>query len=139
MICLNCGTDSPHIKVTTHGESCHACGGFSQTSGSRVDNTIARNSFRVREQQQHHEGDMIPPHRYNHETRSREPNPEFVKLYADKAHAHYTPEELRAAKMPKLAKQVEARANAKPKKDKSIKFKGSTKKGMKKLGITNGN
>lgn len=138
MICTNCGNDSYHIKVTVHGESCEKCGGFSATSGARVDGSMARNSFRVREQQQHYEGDMLQPHRYNHHTRRAEPNQDFIDRYPDKAKNFYTPAELRNAGMKKLAKAVEKETGAPRKPDPHVKFKGSAKKAIKRLVGSNG-
>jgi len=132
MTCANCGAENTHIKITIAGETCPNCGGFSETSGVRIDNTLARNSFRVREQQQQYEGDMLPPHRYNRETRRAEPDLEFIKRFPHTAKNHYTPEELKSAGMPKLAEKVKVEQANRNKPDPDVKFRGDTKEGIKK-------
>lgn len=134
MICPTCNYETSSLKILVDGtQGCPNCLGFAETSGSMVDNSITRNSFRVREQQQNYEGDMLPPHRYNRQTRRAEPDPEFIKRFPDKASVHYTPEELQKAKMPVLAEKVNDE-QAKPKKpDPSVKFRGNTKEGIKRV------
>lgn len=135
MVCPNCQSETTSVTIRTEGTFCHECLGVAETSGARVDNTMARNSFRVREQQQNHEGDTLPPHRYNRETRQAEPNPDFIDRFPDMAHHHYSSDELKKAGHDKLAKKVKAdkKTSEIGKADKGAQFKGSTKKGMKRV------
>jgi len=54
----------------------------------------------IRQQQKEHHNDFVQPHKVV----NGKPvvNEEFVKLYPDKAHTYYTPEEMKKAGMPKL-------------------------------------
>lgn len=135
MICANCQHDASHIKVTRDGERCENCGGFSATSGARVDNAAGRNSFRIRSEQAKHEGDMMPPHIYNPATRRAEPNPEFIKRFPDTAHYHYSPQELEKAGMKKMAAKVKEGLKVVSTKgpEQNVKFSGSKKKAMAKV------
>lgn len=134
MICANCGANTTHVKITLAGEVCPKCGGFAEASGARTDNAAGSSSFRIRQQQHANEGDMLPAHFYNKETRRIQPNPEFIKRFPDTAKYHYSPDELRKAGMPKMAKKVEDGLKVtKTRNDKDVHFSGSRKKGIAKV------
>ena len=52
------------------------------------------------------EGDTILPHALDKSRHNIGINPEFVKLYPDRAKDYYTPEEMVKANMSKLAKKA---------------------------------
>ncbi len=109
MICNFCKTNSSHIKLfSDRTEICSNCADFPEVSGPRTDNILTRNSFRVRTQSVKYEGDTILPHAHDKNKHGLGINQEFIKLYPDRAKDYFTPEELAAANMPKLAKKGQA-------------------------------
>lgn len=110
MHCGNCNTRTSHILVDRRGrESCHNCGGFSEASGKSISGAITRNSFRVRRQQDHHEGDFVQPHKFDKTKRRLDINPDFVKLYPDQAATYFSDGEMKSAgysKLPEHSRKV---------------------------------
>jgi hypothetical protein len=76
----------------------------------------------IKRQQEKYHDDFVQPHIV--ENGKVKVNPEFVKLYPDKAHMYYTHEEMKRAGMPKLidySKKV--KANEKAQKERIDEFK----------------
>ena len=109
MLCKNCLTQSSHIKLFSDGsEICSTCADFPEVSGPKTDNILTRNSFRVRTEAVKFEGDTILPHAHDKSKRNLGINQEFIKMYPERAKDFFTPEEMSAAGMPKLAKKAQA-------------------------------
>src|SRR3990167_6625284 len=104
MICQNCHKTTTHIKLFSDGsEACNFCLDIPEVSGPKTDNILTRNSFRVRTEAVKYEGDTILPHAHDKTKRNLGINQEFIKMFPDKAKDFFTPEEMSAAGMPKLA------------------------------------
>lgn len=97
MTCPTCSTESSHIHVNTNGGiSCHECGGFSESGGSRTDKILTRNADRITEQQIQYEGDLITPYVVDKSTSKAVVNEEFINLYPEQAAQTYTQDELKS-------------------------------------------
>ena len=129
MICGNCGQETRRIKVIDGTEYCSNCTSMSEAGGPKTDGLLTRNSLRIRTDSLKYEGDFVPPHRYNRDTKKVEPNPDFIKLHHKNAGNFFEKDDLK--QYPKLGEQI---AN-KTKKDDKVEFEGSAEQGMKKLGI----
>ena|SRR3990167_8706251 len=129
MQCANCGAIASHLRITSRGETCDSCGGFTATGGVATDNTETRNSFRIRHQQKEYETDFTTSHIYDKTTKRAVVNPDFVERFPGTAHLNYSPKELKAAGYGELAEQVKNRR--KPQTDTGVKFKGNTKEAIK--------
>lgn len=129
MICSSCGAEARRIKVICGQERCPGCSDILEGGGAKIDGLITRNSLRVRTDAVKYEGDFLPPHTYNKDTKKVEPNPEFIKLHHKNAGNFFEKDDLKA--YPKLGEKV---ANQ-TKQEHKVEFEGSTEQGMKKLGI----
>lgn len=108
MICQNCHSESSNIKYFPGvGERCHKCGHFSEASGTKTTGLLTRQSFRVRSEQPQHTADMLPPHVYDKVKRKFVPNPDFIANHADRAKNFMSSDEMKQARMPKLAEHSE--------------------------------
>jgi hypothetical protein len=97
MICPTCNYDSSRIRVSATGAiTCHNCGGFSESGGTKTDKILTRNATRITEDQLQHEGDMITPYVVDKSTNQVVVNEEFINLYPTQAAQTYTPEELQS-------------------------------------------
>ncbi len=80
---------------------------------------------------------MVQPHAYNKTTRKTDINPDFVKLYPDKAGDFYQEVDMNKAgytKLPEHAKKVKDRiARHKAKVQASVVFEGNTNKGIERV------
>lgn len=101
MICQTCSFNSSRIKVIDGVDVCINCG-LQETGGVKVDGSITRNSFRVREQQKQFEGDMTPPYMYDKTKRKPVPNEKFIKLFPGQAEKTFTSQELKSVGVTKL-------------------------------------
>lgn len=137
MTCSNCGLRAHYIQQTEDGERCENCGGFSVSQGSHVSGILTRNSYRVRRQQSRHEGDMVQPHVWDKASRKHVINPDFIKLYPDKAKDIYRePEMVQSGytKLPEHSRKLKANNKARADKFKSdVEFHGKTEDGAKRL------
>lgn len=102
MTCRNCNKQARRIKVIDGIDHCAECSYMQETGGSKVDGSITRNSFRVREQQKQYAGDIQPPYIYDKATRKPKPNPDFIRLYTDRVDKTYTADELKSVGITKL-------------------------------------
>lgn len=124
MKCPTCQTETAHIRLDVDGTlTCHSCGKFSQTGGSKTDKILTRASNRVTEQQIQHEGDMIPPYTVDKNTKEVIPNEAFMEMYPHQSAETYTKEELaNAGFTPPPTENTD--------KGEGIEFKGDTKQGI---------
>lgn len=107
--------------------SCHSCGGFSQTGGSKTDKVLTRNASRVTEQQVQYEGDMIPPYKIDKNTKQVVPNEDFMEMYPDQSADTFSKNELQRAGYSGIKKR------ATKNNDKDVKFRGSAENAIKKI------
>jgi len=70
---------------------------MSQNGGANLTGILTRSSDRVRQQQQQFEGDIIVPHRYDHQTHKLVPNEDFLARYPEMIPTYFTPEDLKKA------------------------------------------
>lgn len=138
MICQTCQHESGNIRyIPGIGERCHNCGDFSEAGGTKSTGLVTRQSSRIRLQQPQHAGDLVPPHTYDRGSKKWVPNPEFVKLYPDRAKDFHSNDELAAAHMPKLAKRSDSlREVVRKHKEtmrKTVQHEGETVKGIKRV------
>ncbi len=138
MICQNCQHESSNIKYFPGvGERCHHCGGFSEASGTKTTGLLTRQSFRVRSEQPQYAADMLPPHVYDKVQRKFIPNPDFISNHADRVKNFIPNEELRAARMPKLAdhsdKLTQEAADHKAALRASVEHAGNAEDGVKRV------
>lgn len=101
MICQTCSFNSSRIKVINGIDVCTNCG-LQETGGSKVDGSITRNSFRIREQQKQFEGDMTPPYMYDKSRRKAVPNDKFIRLFPKQAEKTFTKAELKSVGVTRL-------------------------------------
>lgn len=106
MICRNCNTKTNRIKVIDGKDYCGNCANLTETGGSKVDGSITRNSFRIREQQQQYKSDLTPPHVWNKNSRKLDVNEDFVKLFPEQAQKTFTDKELKSVGITKLKGKI---------------------------------
>ena len=95
MICPVCNQVTSRMRVYEGGiKACANCLGISEAAGFKIDGSLTRTSQRVRDQQRTHERDMIPPHVFDHNTKTLKPNPDFIKNYPDKLASNFNQREL---------------------------------------------
>lgn len=129
MICPTCKHQTTHLKILPDGrEICHNCGGFAESGGVKTDKILTRNSSRLDEQRQQHEGDMILPYTFNKATKQVEVNHDFVELYPNQAAQTFTADELQAAGHSRLLE-----ATAEPEPDSSVESKGNAEEAIKEI------
>lgn len=97
MVCPNCNKPTHRLIIDKHGEACADCRGMSQNGGANLTGILTRSSDRVRQQQQQFEGDIIVPHRYDHQTHKLVPNEDFLARYPEMIPTYFTPEDLKKA------------------------------------------
>lgn len=102
MICRSCKSTTNRIKVIDGVDYCNNCTDMTETGGAKVDGSITRNSFRVRDQQRHYQSDMTPPYVYDKSKRRGVVNPDFVKLFPKEAEKTFTSQELKSAGISRL-------------------------------------
>ena len=102
MLCKTCNTKSNRIKVINGQDYCGYCSSISETGGAKIDGSITRNSFRIREQQRAMSSDMEPPHIYDKASRKPIANPNFIRNFPNEAKKTFTKEELKKANAEKL-------------------------------------
>jgi len=110
MICLGCNSPAHRIVQIDGYESCESCGGFSAAGGVSTDGLLTRNSLRVRAEAVKYEGDTIPPHTYDKSRRKAVPNKEFIKRFPERAGEFFTPAEIKAEGLHKLANKAKSTA-----------------------------
>ena len=129
MICDNCGAETSHIKINSEGKiSCHACGNFSEAGGTVVDGLLTRTRFNVRHDSIMHEGDTIPPHKYNKFNHKVEPSEDFLKLYPQTAGEYFTKDELKKAGYERLKTKPLVNRT-----DKEVEFEGNSEDKLREL------
>lgn len=101
MLCRTCKTNSSRIVVISGIDTCTNCG-LIETAGSKVDGSVTRNSFRVREQQQQYKADLTPAWSYDKHSKKVKPNTEFIKQFPDQAEKTFTNKELKDVGITKL-------------------------------------
>lgn len=101
MMCRTCSTNSSRIKVIHGTDVCTNCG-LVETGGSKIDGSVTRNSFRVREQQQQHKADMTPIWTYDKHSKKVKANTEFIKQFPEQAQKTFTSSELKDVGITKL-------------------------------------
>jgi len=134
MKCSTCGSEVTHIKVRRGIESCPQCAGFKITGGTKTDNILTRNSFRVRTESIKHEEDFIQPHSYSKGESKVKINDDFVKKYPMQAGEYYSDQELTKAgynKLPDKIKQKKQKDNQAKIKD--VEFHGDAKKAIERI------
>lgn len=97
MQCPNCQQPSNRLIYESNIMACAACRGLSEAGGLRIDGTLTRNSFRVREQQRRFEADIITPHIYDKISKRMVPNPDFIKQHPTKIGNFFKQAELEQA------------------------------------------
>lgn len=102
MICRTCKANSGRIKVVDGKDYCGNCSVISETGGSKIDGSITRNSFRVRQQQQEYKADLTPPHVYDKASKKLKVNKDFVKLFPEQSTKTFSSEEFKSAGITKL-------------------------------------
>jgi len=138
MICATCHNEARRILVTASGkEACPNCvPGLSEAGGSKTDGILTRNSFRIKQDQAHHEGDMIQPHAYNKASKRVELNEDFVKMYPEQLGSTYNENELLRAghkSAPLYVKKQHAKAQKiKEEYIKDVTFEGNETKALEK-------
>lgn len=105
MVCRTCDTNSSRIRVVDGVDVCTNCG-LVETAGSKIDGSMTRNSFRVREQQQQYKADLTPPHVYDKASKKLVANKEFVKLFPEQAQKTFTTKEFKDIGITKLKGKV---------------------------------
>jgi hypothetical protein len=138
MICQNCHNQSSNIKYFSGvGERCHICGDFSEASGTKTTGLLTRQSSRIRHDQPQYQADMLPPHTYDKVAGKWVPNPDFISRHPDQAKNFMSGDEMRKAKLPKLAehaqKQTDRQIAHKEKMRASTEFVGDATKAVKKV------
>jgi hypothetical protein len=79
---------------------------MSVTGGAKVDGSITRNSFRVREQQKQMQEDMQPAYVYDKTTRKVVPNKQFIQSFPNEVDKTFTTNELKSVGVTKLKGKV---------------------------------
>ena len=102
MICRTCHANSGRIKVIDGKDYCSSCSLISETGGSKIDGSITRNSFRVRQQQQEYKADLTPPHIYDKASKKLKVNSDFVKLFPEQSTKTFTNDEFKQIGINKL-------------------------------------
>jgi hypothetical protein len=102
MICQTCYTPAGRIKVIDGKDHCRNCSSISETGGSKIDGSITRNSFRVRQQQQEYKADLTPPHVYDKASKKLKVNKDFVKLFPEQSTKTFSNEEFKQVGINKL-------------------------------------
>ncbi len=102
MICHNCQSATNRVRVVNGKDHCTNCSSLSVTGGSRIDGSITRNSFRVREQQKQMQGDMTPPYTYDKHKHKVVPSRDFIKLFPEQAEKTFSNEEFKSVGVTKL-------------------------------------
>lgn len=133
MICGTCGNQTSHIKLKQGRESCPNCGGFKETGGTKVDNILTRNSFRVRTESVKHEEDFIQPHSFSKGESKVKINDDFVKKYPDQAGEYFSDQELTKAGYNKLPEKLKKNKEKVAKEKQGVEFHGDTKKGIERI------
>lgn len=102
MQCPICSKSTSRLIYRATGTACAVCRGVSEAGGPRIDGSLTRNSFRIREQQRRFEGDIITPHVYDKMTKQMVPNADFIKLHPDKLDNFFKQTELEQAGYTKI-------------------------------------
>jgi hypothetical protein len=128
VICPTCNHTTSHLKILPDGrECCSNCGGFSETGGVKTDKILTRQSDRVRQEQQQHEGDMLPPYLFNKATGNVEVNHDFVELYPNQAAQTFSKDELVKAGHSHLLERAPASESE------DIEFNGNAEEAIKEI------
>lgn len=67
---------------------------------------LTESSDRIKKQREQMHDDLLQPHTYNKNSKKMEVNPEFVRVYPDRAGLYYTEQEMKQAGMPGLVSHV---------------------------------
>ncbi len=102
MICRNCNHNATRIKVVQGVDQCAYCTDMNETGGSKVDGSITRNSFRIREQQKQYASDLTPPYSYDKASRRVKANKDFITRFPEKVSDTFTGKELKDIGVTKL-------------------------------------
>lgn len=108
--CPRCNKPTHRLIIDKHGEACADCRGMSQNGGANVTGILTRGSDRVRQQQHQYEGDIIVPHRYDHQTHKLVPNEEFMARFPEMLPTYFTADDLKKAGYSKPDKIFDAQA-----------------------------
>lgn len=102
MICRNCSNlHANRIKVVNGMDICPACG-LVETGGSKIDGSVTRNSFRIREQQKQYASDLEPPYTWDKAKHKAVPNSNFIRNFPQQAEKTFTQAELKSVGVTKL-------------------------------------
>lgn len=93
MKCLGCGSDAHRITSFNGNEVCENCAGYSISGGTKVDGSLMR--VRKRQESVMHEGDFLPPFKFDKTTKKSIPNPDFVRAYPAETRNYYDRDELK--------------------------------------------
>lgn len=113
MICQRCNSSTSRLIYRGSTMACASCWGLSEAGGPKIDGTLTRNSFRIREQQRQYEADIITPHIYDSVSKKVVPNPDFIKQHTDKVANFFDQKELEGAGYQKIAPVFEQIASEK--------------------------
>lgn len=130
MTCPQCQQPTARLIIDKRGKACATCRGMSVAAGVQVDGSMTRHSERITSQQRKHEGDLIPPHRYDSKLKRVVPNPDFVKGYPGQLPDFFSQAELESEGYQHISTVFEHRetekANAEATKDEGVTFKPGT-------------
>lgn len=137
MRCNTCLAESARVLVIHGEESCHNCRGFSEAGGVPLSGSLTRNSFRIRQQRDHHEGDFVAPHAYNRARHKVDINPDFIEKYPDQAGQYFGDGDMAKAgykKLPKHVKKLEAnKVKEKAEIQADVTYEGNADDGIKRV------
>ncbi len=102
MICPNCNQPTNRMIYRAGGKACAVCWGLSEAGGVKLDGSLTRNSYRIREQQRRFEADIITPHIYDKTTKKMVPNPDFINIHTEKVGNFFKQGELEQAGYTKI-------------------------------------
>ena len=97
MTCPQCEKPTSRLTVYEHGSACANCLGKSESGGPKLDGSVTRSSFRVRDQQRTNEGDFITPHVFDKVQKKAVPNPDFIEKYPNQVKNYFTKKDLKQA------------------------------------------
>lgn len=101
VLCRTCGGSASRIKVIDGVDICTNCG-LVETGGSKIDGSITRNSFRIREQQKQYASDLEPPYTWDKAKHKAVPNSNFIRNFPKQAEKTFTLVELKSVGVTKL-------------------------------------
>ena len=104
MTCLNCKQESTRVVIRSSGSYCSKCSSISEMAGATLSGIVTQSSYRIRNQQEKHRGDVVIPHSYDKASGKMIPNPEFVKLYPEQTSQFFDESDIKQTGDKKLEK-----------------------------------